>query len=308
MRITIPHVLTLASAALLSNVAAGQSATAPQSSAQTELKSGEVRASHLLEATVKRMTGDTVGEVQDVIVSGDDVRLVVISVGGVLGVGGKTIALPMDQFQVAPDGATLYLNLSQQELEARPAFDLEKIADDAWQASNDPEAAAAAAPTPQTLSDTSRSGFIPSASPAAPDESVVHESAVEPEPRVPAQPEPVSPQAQPEPVAAQAQAQAETRAKAANQPARALIGAEVVDADYSAVGKVNDVVVTAEPAEVKVIVELSEVPGSAGKLVAVPLPELTISQSGPADTARAINRVETELTIAQLEALPQFQY
>jgi hypothetical protein len=125
----------------------------------------------------------------------------------------------------------------------------------------------------------------------------VHESAL------PAQPEP-GVLAQPQPAAAQA----EIKTKASNQPARALIGAEVVDAEYSAVGKVNDVVVTAEPAEVQVIVELSEGAGSAGKLVAVPLPELTISQSGTANTQGAVNRVETELTIAQLEALPQFQY
>jgi hypothetical protein len=122
MRIINQSVVTLASAALFCGIAVGQDAASPRSSAETQLKSGDVRASHLLGAEVKRLTGDSVGEVQDLIVSADsDVRLAVISVGGVLGVGGKTIALPFNQFQVAPDGATLYLTLSEEELSARPA-------------------------------------------------------------------------------------------------------------------------------------------------------------------------------------------
>ncbi len=98
-----------------------------------------------------------------------------------------------------------------------------------------------------------------------------------------------------------------SQTKATNQPASALIGKDVVDTQNVAIGKVNDVVVTAEPPEVQVIVQLSEELGSGAKLVAVPLPELTISQGGAEDT-REINRVQTELNVAQLEALPQFQY
>lgn len=289
------HVLTLASAALFSGVAAGQEATSSESSSATQLKSGEVRASHLLEATVKRLTGDSIGEVEDVIVSSDGaVRHVVISIGGVLGVGAKIIALPLDRFQVAPDGATLFLRLSEEELEARPAFDLETVADDALQTDND-----FAAPTQPTFPEASSPAFIPSDSPPTADDSVVHESslAVQPEPGVQAQ-------LQPQPDVAEAVA----KTKASNQPAGALIGAEVVDADYSAVGRVNDVVVSAEPSQVQVIVELSERLGSAGRLVAVPLPELTIPQRSADDAQRSVDRVEIAMTIAQLEALPQFQY
>ena len=117
MRITNQSVLTLAWATLFCGVAVGQDATFTQSSSETRLKSGDVRASQLLGAEVKRLTGDSVGHVQDLIVSADsDVRLAVISVGGVLGVGSKTIALPFNEFQVAPDGATLFLTLSEEEL------------------------------------------------------------------------------------------------------------------------------------------------------------------------------------------------
>src|SRR5688572_85644 len=350
MRINTQSVLTLAWATLFCGVAVGQDATSTQSSSETRLKSGDVRASHLLGAEVKRLTGDSVGQVQDLIVSADsDVRLAVVSVGGVLGVGGKTIALPFNELQVAPDGATLYLTLSEEELSARPAFDLENVTADARSPADEHAAAAQ-----QTLPDAPSPGFIPSDT--AP-ESFVNESdqsaelesarqahaqfaaeqaqaarearaAAEAQVAGEAQVE-VAEEAQ---LAAQAQqaqrsdveveaaelvqqaqpAQPDTyppvsKTKASNQPASALIGKDVVDTQNVAIGKVNDVVVTAEPPEVQVIVQLSQELDSGAKLVAVPLPGLTISQ-GAADDTRELNRVQTELTVAQLEALPQFQY
>ena len=50
-------------------------------------------------------------------------RLAVISVGGLLGVGDKKIALPYEQFSVAPDGNTVYLTMTEEELKSKPAFD-----------------------------------------------------------------------------------------------------------------------------------------------------------------------------------------
>src|SRR5688572_13064496 len=158
MRITNQSVLTLAWATLFCGVAVGQDATVTQSSSETRLKTGDVRASHLLGAEVKRLTGDSVGQVQDLIVSADsDVRLAVISVGGVLGVGGKTIALPFNEFQVAPDGATLFLTLSEEELSARPAFDLENATADSRSTADEPAVAAQ-----QTLPDAASPGFVSS--------------------------------------------------------------------------------------------------------------------------------------------------
>jgi sporulation protein YlmC with PRC-barrel domain len=339
MRLNNQSVLTLAWATLFCGVAVGQDATSTHSSSETRLKSGDVRASNLLGAEVKRLTGDSVGQVQDLIVSADaDVRLAVISVGGVLGVGGKTIALPFNELEVAPDGATLYLTLSEEELSARPAFDLENVTADSRSPADEPAATAQ-----QTLPDAATPGFVPSDTLP---ESFSNESAqsaqlesahqaeqaqhvplaaeqgqVEAEAQVAeeAQPAAQAQQAQQSQLEAEAelaqQAQpaqpdaypALSQTKASNQPASALIGKDVVDTQNVAVGKVNDVVVTAEPPEVQVIVELSEELGSGAKLVAVPLPELTISQ-GAAEDTREINRVQTELTVAQLEALPQFQY
>lgn len=340
MRLGNQHVLTVALAALVCGTAAAQ---------DTELKSGEVRASHLLGAEVKRVTGDSVGEVKDLIVSADkDIRLAVISVGGVLGVGGKTVALPFAEMMVAPDGGTLFLTMSQEQLEAWPAFDLDSIhtdlssaADDAvsplgdttFEANDFAESAQPASAQPAEAAQSAESAQLPAfgqpaetlqpaetqqlSETAPPSEAeqlaeaeAIPEAQQNVEPDALAQSEQL---AQAEQRAEEAQnAQTEpsrsgSKSKVANQPASALIGAQVVDSQQSPVGKVNDVVVTAEPPEVQVIVELRETPGGDSRLVAVPLPEVSIKQDSASEAQRQIESVETSLDLAQLDALPQYQ-
>jgi len=58
---------------------------------------------------------------------------------------------------------------------------------------------------------------------------------------------------------------------------------------------------------VQVIVELKETLGRGARLVAVPLPDLTIKQDSTNETQRQIESVETSLTVAQLDALPLYQ-
>jgi ribosomal 30S subunit maturation factor RimM len=328
MRITSNHVLPVALALFCSAVGAQE----------TELKSGEVRASHLLGATVKRLTGDSVGEVEDLIVSADaDVRLAVVSVGGVLGVGGKTVALPFHEFMVAPDGGTLFLTMSEEQLAAWPAFDLESVRTDSHSAADEP-----VSPLGETTfeandfastADNSNHGDVtpgephleqPAAAAQQPDEEeqfaqteqrVLNEQTPEAQPSAQADPLAQSEQlAQAEQVAEETQhAQTEpdravSKSKAANQPTSALVGARVVDPQDSAIGKVNDVVVTAEPPAVQVIVELKETSDRGTRLVAVPLPELTIRQDGSDEPSGQVDSVETSLTLAQLDALPPYQY
>ncbi len=100
-----------------------------------------------------------------------------------------------------------------------------------------------------------------------------------------------------------------TKAKASKQPASTLIGARVIDSQSVPIGKISDLIVTAEPPEVQVIVELSGASESMTRLVAVPLPEFMVRSDEAADAPdRRIGSVETSLTISQLEVLPQFQY
>src|SRR5688500_4029505 len=243
MRITTQSVLTFAWATLFCGVAVGQDATSTQSSSETRLRSGDVRASNLLGAEVKRLTGDSVGQVQDLIVSADsDVRLAVISVGGVLGVGGKTIALPFNELQVAPDGATPYFTLSEEELSARPGFDLENVTADSRSPADEP-----AAPAQQTFPDAASPGFIPSDTGP---ESFVNESA---QPAELVEPAHQAEQSQHTQFAAeQAQAAREARAVAAEAQAaeEAQLAAQAQQAQRSGVeAEAAELVQQAQPAQ-----------------------------------------------------------
>jgi sporulation protein YlmC with PRC-barrel domain len=280
MRVTYIHALTIASAALLVGPALAQEpavvAIAPSVS-QTELRPGEVRASNLLGAMVKRLTGDVIGEVEDLIVTGDaDVRLAVISVGGILGLGAKTIAVPFEEFEIAPDGATVYLSLTEEDLRARPAFDL------------DDTRAPAQAPAERGDTDE-QTRTEPSEPHAAPVET--HDTLGAP--RLAAGDRGLD------------AILAAPKAKATKQPVSALIGAEVIDGENLPIGTIKDLMVTAEPPEVQVVVELSGASGVSARYVAVPLGAVSIPRGHGVDPHRQIERVETSLKAEQLEVLPR---
>ena len=289
MRTTHRFLLTMASAALICGAAAGQESldgAAPQSISQTELKAGDIRASNLLGAMVKRLTGDSVGEVEELIVTADGtVRLAVISVGGVLGVGAKTVAIPFGEFQVAPDGSTVYLSISEEELNARPSFDVETASDDL----HSPTAAAqpvSEEPTrtePHDLAVVDPETHTTLAGPSDHEPLTQHDANADGEPDI-------------------------IKSKASRQPASTLIGAQVLDSHSQSIGTIRDLIVTAEPAEVQVILELSGASEVGSQFVAVPLPEITIPGQNAADRHRRVESVETTLALSQLEALPQFQY
>jgi hypothetical protein len=87
----------------------------------TQLADG-YRTSKLVGAAVKNAAGDTVGKIDDLIVSRNDKLLyAVVSVGGFLGVGSKLVAVPYASLQV--DQKNLVLpNASKDQLKALPEF------------------------------------------------------------------------------------------------------------------------------------------------------------------------------------------
>ena len=273
------YALAITSAALLCGSVTAQERTTP-SQAQRELKAGDVHASHLIGAAVKNPAGDAIGEVTDLIVSsGADVRLAVISVGGVLGVGQKSIALPYDQFTVAPDGNTLFLSMTQDQLKQYPAFDPE---------GDDARAADRSADRVSTeRAATSRQGA--------------------PEPNAARNTTAAAPAVRSSSAARNDNAQARTL-KASEQPAKSLIGAPVVNGQNSKIGKIDDLIVT-EGRATQAVLELGGgVAGIGSRMVTVPLDELTIKRDARDDRRREPDSVQTTLTVAQLKALPDFHY
>lgn len=85
-----------------------------------------VLASNLLGAKVRSPNDETIGSINDVIVTTDGaVEGVVIGVGGFLGIGEKDVAVELAAISLETTetgSATIILNASKKDLEAAPAF------------------------------------------------------------------------------------------------------------------------------------------------------------------------------------------
>jgi hypothetical protein len=83
----------------------------------------------------------------------------------------------------------------------------------------------------------------------------------------------------------------------------------VVDNENSSIGKINDLIVTAEPPAVQAILALGGVLGLGSHMVAVPLDQLMIVRDADdSDERKEPESVRTTLTVSQLDALPEFRY
>lgn len=79
-------------------------------------------------ADVRDASDASIAEVSDLVLTGDgQVTDVVLDVGGFLGIGAKTVAIPMDRLTVAQaDGGTirLWVDMTKEELEALPEYQM----------------------------------------------------------------------------------------------------------------------------------------------------------------------------------------
>lgn len=93
----------------------------------TYLKGKDLRASEIVGAKVRNAEGDSLGEIEELVIPtrDQDDMLVIVSVGGVLDVGDKLVALPYKDLRVSPDGDTFYFNRTEEQLKAAPAFSYE---------------------------------------------------------------------------------------------------------------------------------------------------------------------------------------
>jgi len=96
--------------------------------------------------------------------------------------------------------------------------------------------------------------------------------------------------------------------KANEEPASALIGAEVVDKGDAKVGKIKDVIVSTSGRGVQAVLAVGGgIANIGGREIAIPLDSLTI-QRGDANPKHEPKRVQTNLTTTELAALPEFRY
>jgi sporulation protein YlmC with PRC-barrel domain len=87
---------------------------------------GEVYASKLIGANVKNPEGETVGKIDELVIDPQDARIkaAVVSVGGVLGLGAKSVAIPWNQVTMGTgtDRDSVVVAMGKEQLEKAPAW------------------------------------------------------------------------------------------------------------------------------------------------------------------------------------------
>jgi sporulation protein YlmC with PRC-barrel domain len=83
----------------------------------------DVRAEKLIGMTVYDTNGDKVGEVKDILFNEEGQATgVVLSVGGVLGLGAKQVGLQWSEVDIQPDAEVAKIQYNKDQLEAAPDF------------------------------------------------------------------------------------------------------------------------------------------------------------------------------------------
>jgi sporulation protein YlmC with PRC-barrel domain len=85
--------------------------------------SGEMRADQLIGMTVYNAEGEKVGSVHDILLDKEGKATgVVLSVGGVLGVGAKSVGLTWKEIDVKPEQQQVQISYTKDQLKAAPDF------------------------------------------------------------------------------------------------------------------------------------------------------------------------------------------
>jgi sporulation protein YlmC with PRC-barrel domain len=113
---------------------------------------GDVRAEKLIGMTVYDTNGDKVGQVKDILFSEDGKATgVVLSVGGVLGLGAKQVGLQWSEVDIQPDAEVAKIQYNKDQLEAAPDFktqEAQKAESDAAQMQQTAPTATGTTPAP----------------------------------------------------------------------------------------------------------------------------------------------------------------
>ena len=113
---------------------------------------GDVRAEKLIGMTVYDTNGDKVGAVKDILFNEQGQATgVVLSVGGVLGLGAKSVGLQWSEVDIQPDAEVAKVQYNKDQLEAAPDFktqEAQKAEADAAQMQLQQQSAPATTPAP----------------------------------------------------------------------------------------------------------------------------------------------------------------
>jgi sporulation protein YlmC with PRC-barrel domain len=118
--------------------------TAAMAADQT-IQSNELRASKIIGSAVYDRNNEKIGSVQDIILgTGGKVDSVIVDVGTFLGIGGKNVAVQMNEIKTDHDRLTL--GMSKNQLQSAPNYYLTDRNTGAGQTASSPEGGNAARP------------------------------------------------------------------------------------------------------------------------------------------------------------------
>jgi sporulation protein YlmC with PRC-barrel domain len=98
--------------------------------------SGQLGVEQMIGADVRNMKNSDLGEITDVVLATQGgASYVILSHGGILGLGEEEIAVPFDRFKVSDDRAVFYVDLTEEQIENAPSFEHGNrgwLADEDW--------------------------------------------------------------------------------------------------------------------------------------------------------------------------------
>jgi sporulation protein YlmC with PRC-barrel domain len=99
---------------------------APAPTSTLPSMTNELYASRLIGATVKNAQGESVGKIDELVIDPQEARIkaAVVSVGGVLGIGAKSVAIPWNKVTMGSgaDRSDIVVAMGKEELEQAPSW------------------------------------------------------------------------------------------------------------------------------------------------------------------------------------------
>lgn len=113
-----------APAAPAATTAAEEPVTPPPADAMMATQGAtDMRADKLIGTSVYNTEGQSVGSVQDIVFDRDGKIVgVVLKVGGILGIGGKSVGIKWTEVQVTPQADAVKVNYTEDQLKVAPDF------------------------------------------------------------------------------------------------------------------------------------------------------------------------------------------
>jgi sporulation protein YlmC with PRC-barrel domain len=111
----------------------GAEATKEEPKAQPGVKGGkaaetatgkELPASTLMSTTVRSREGESLGKINELVIDPKEGKITtaVLSFGGFLGIGGKSVAIPWSDVKLADNGKTITVAMAREQLETAPEW------------------------------------------------------------------------------------------------------------------------------------------------------------------------------------------